>query len=97
MKKFGKIYPVSFGFGWGLIWGIGWMLLCWAGARYSFGLPLIGMMSSVYYHLAPTFVGGLWGLFWGFIDFFVFGVLVAIVYNWSCQCFCPAGECDSCE
>ena len=95
MVKYGKIYPVSFGFGWGLISGLGWMLLAWAGARWGFGLPVIQLMSKVYYHLAPTFVGGLWGLLWGFIDFFIFALLAAWVYNCTCKCFCPAGSCDS--
>lgn len=73
MSKYGKIYPVSFGFGWGVMAGLGWMLLCWAGARYGFGLPVISLMSNVYEHLAPTFVGGLWG-FWGFVDFHLLNV-----------------------
>ncbi|MCX7126007.1 MAG: hypothetical protein NTU49_09830 [Gammaproteobacteria bacterium] len=98
MSKYGKIYPVSFGFGWGVMAGLGWMLLCWAGARYGFGLPVISLMSNVYEHLAPTFVGGLWGFFWGFVDFFIFSMFAAMIYNCSCSCFCPKGECDtSCD
>lgn len=95
MMKYGKIYPVSFGFALGLVSGLGWMLLCWAGARHNFALPVIGFMSHLYHHLAPTFIGGLWGLFWGFLDMFVFGVLSAWIYNCSLGCFCPAGDCDS--
>jgi hypothetical protein len=94
VMKYGKIYPVSFGVAWGLISGLGWMLLCWAGARWGYGIPVINHMASVYHNIAPTFVGGLWGLLWGFIDFLVFGVLVAIVYNNTCCCFCPKQECD---
>jgi ABC-type transporter Mla maintaining outer membrane lipid asymmetry permease subunit MlaE len=95
MSKHGKLHPVAFGFAWGLISGIGWMLLCWAGARWNFGLAMIGQMSGVYYHLSPTFVGGLWGLFWGFIDLFVFGIFVALVYN-CCSCyFCSSDSCDT--
>ncbi len=97
MVKYGKIYPVSFGFAWGVVGGIGWMLTCWMGARWGWGIPLTNLVSSVYYHLAPTFVGGFWGLFWGFLDFFIFGLFVAIIYNSSCQCFCPAGSCEPCD
>ncbi|PIZ04446.1 MAG: hypothetical protein COY58_03995 [Gammaproteobacteria bacterium CG_4_10_14_0_8_um_filter_38_16] len=96
MSKYcGKIYPVSFGFAWGLISGLGWMLLAWAGARWGFGLILLKLMGTVYLGLAPSFVGGLWGLLWGFIDFFVFGLLVALVYNCATCCFAPGGSCDS--
>ena len=95
MVKYGKIYPVSFGFAFGLISGVAWMLLCWAGARFGWGLVEIRVLGSMYYNVAPTFVGGLWALFEGFIDFFVFGLLVAMVYNFSSGWFCAKGECDS--
>lgn len=94
MVKYGKIFPVSFGFAFGLLSGIGWMLLCWAGARWGWGLSAIQMIGSMYYNVAPTFVGGLWALFEGFIDSFVFGLLVAMVYNHSCKWFCAKGECE---
>lgn len=89
MEKHGKLSPVGLGFALGLIWGLGWMLLCWAGARWGFGLVVIQIQSTIYHNVAPTFVGGLWALFEGFVDFFVFGVLVAFVYNHCCCWFCP--------
>ncbi|OGT28095.1 MAG: hypothetical protein A3I77_05405 [Gammaproteobacteria bacterium RIFCSPLOWO2_02_FULL_42_14] len=95
MVKYGKIYPVSFGFAWGLLAGIGWMLLAWMGARWGYGLPLIQLMSSVFFNYAATLVGGFWGLLWGFLDSFVFALLAVWVYNETCKCFCPAGSCDS--
>lgn len=96
MVKYGKIYPVSFGFAWGILSGLGMMLLAWAGARFSLGLPVIGLMGSVYHHYTATFAGGLWGFFWGFLHSFIFGLLLAMVYNCSCKCFCPAGSCNTC-
>lgn len=95
MAKYCRLYPVSFGFAFGLVSGIGWMLLCWAGARWGWGLPAINILSSLFYHVAPTFIGGLWALFNGFVHGFVFSIFVAIVYNCSCCCFCPSGTCDS--
>lgn len=97
MTKYGKLYPVSFGFALGIISGLGWMILAWLGSRYHFGLPLIGVMTSVFRDYTATFTGGLWGLLWGFLSNFVFGVLVASVYNCSSKCFCPSGSCDSCD
>jgi len=94
MSKYGKLYPVSFGFAWGLIAGLGWALLAWAGARWGFGLPVLELMGHVHHGLAPTLVGGLWGFFWGFLDCFIFGLLAAVIYNWSTRHFCPVG--DSC-
>lgn len=96
MVKYGKIYPVSFGFAWGVLSGLFLMVLAWLGAQYNFGLPLIGFLSSVYHHYQATFVGGLWGFFWGFIHSFIFGILLAMIYNCSLCCFSPAGSCGSC-
>lgn len=96
MVKYGKIYPVSFGFAWGILSGLFAMVLAWLGARYNFGLPLIGVMGSVYHHYTATFVGGLWGFVWGFIHSFVFGMLVAVIYNCASKSFCPVGSCGSC-
>lgn len=95
MTKYVKLAPVPFGFAFGLISGIGWMLLCWAGARWGFGLTIIHVMGSAYYNVTPTFVGGLWALFDGFVNSLVFGIFVAIVYNCSCCWFCAKSECDS--
>ena len=95
MVKYGKIYPVSFGFAFGILSGLGTMLLAWAGARWGFGLPLINLLSSVYHHYAATFVGGLWGFFFGFLHSFIFTLLVAMIYNCSLCCFAPANSCDT--
>lgn len=94
MAKYGKIYPVSFGFGWGIISGIGWMLFAWAGARWGFGLGVLNLMSTVYHGLAPTFIGGLWAFFWGFLHLFMLSLLAAVVYNSCTKCMCPVGEAD---
>ena len=98
MVKYGKIYPVSFGFAFGILSGIGTMLLAWAGARWSFAAPMVKLLSHVYYHYECSFVGGLWGFFWGFLHSFVFTLLAAVIYNSCLCCFCPSGSCDSsCE
>lgn len=95
MVKYGKIYPVSFGFGWGIVSGLCLMLLCWMGARWGIGLALITLSGTVYHQVAATWIGGLWGFFWGFLHGFIFGFLTAAIYNCTCKCFCPTGSCDS--
>ena len=97
MSKYGKLYPVSFGFAWGVVAGLVNMLLIWSAARWSFAMPVVSLMQHVYHNVEPTFIGGLWGFFWGFLHSFVFALLVALVYNCSCKCFCPAGSCEPCD
>jgi len=79
-----KLCAGRFGFALGLIWGLGAMLFAWAAWKWGYGVPLVALWSHVYPGYAATFVGGLWGLLWGFIEFFIFGLLVAWVYNGCC-------------
>lgn len=94
MSKYGKIYPVSFGFGWGLINGLGWMVLVWSAARWKLFWPVVEMAKHVYHGVDATFVGGLWAFCWGFLHFFIMALLAAVVYNCTTKCFCPANQCD---
>lgn len=92
MSMCGKLRPVSFGFSWGLISGLGWMILAWMGKCCAFGLPVLALMSSIYMGLAPTYVGGLWGLLWGFVDFFLFAFFTALVYNCCAKSCCSKSD-----
>lgn len=95
MVQCGKLRPVRLGFALGLIAGLGWMLLCWAGLRWGYGLEMIHTLGSVYVGMSASWVGGLWAFLWGFLDCFFFGIFVALIYNCSCcNCFsCP----DTCK
>lgn len=94
MTKYGKLYPVSFGFAWGIIHGLGWLFLAWAGARWGFALPAVQLASHVFHGVAATLMGGIWAFCWGFLSMFVTGILVAMIYNCSSKCFCPSGQCE---
>jgi len=80
-QQYVKLNPVRFGVALGLIWGLGWLLVSWMGWCFGFAVPLIRIWGSAYIGMAPTFWGGIVGGVWGFVDFFVFGLLVAWVYN----------------
>ncbi len=79
-----RLCPGKFGFALGLIWGLGTLLLGWAGWLWGYGIAVIVIWSHVYLGYSPTFVGGIIGGIWGFVDFFVFGLLVAWIYNCCC-------------
>ncbi|MCH9770444.1 MAG: bacteriophage holin [Gammaproteobacteria bacterium] len=76
-----KLSVWRFGFALGLIWALGMLVVGWAGWQWQYGIPFVKLWSSVYVGFKPTLVGGLIGAAWGFVDFFVFGVLIAWVYN----------------
>lgn len=97
MVKYGKLYPVSFGFGCGVVNGISIMLVCMAAARWGYGIAIVNLIASIYLNVAPTWMGSLWGLLWGFLDGMLFGLFISIIYNCSLKCFAPSGTCDSCN
>ncbi len=82
-----KLSPCGFGFALGLWWGIGMLIVAWFGWWWGYGAAFIATFSSVYIGYAATFWGGVLGLIWGFVDFFIFGALIAWIYN-CCSCCC---------
>lgn len=81
----GKLCAGKFGFAFGLIWGLGIFLLGIAGTYCAFGLPFIHLWGSIYHGYTATLLGSVYGGLWGFVDFFIFGWLVALVYNCGCK------------
>ena len=76
-----RLAPAKLGFALGLIWGLGVMLLAWGAWLFGYGLLFIRTLSSIYFGLSPSFLGGIFGGLCGFVDFFIFGFLAALVYN----------------
>ena len=88
---YSKISICSLGFAVGLTNGIGMMVLAYMAMMHWVGDSIIVLVSSLYHGYAPTVIGGLFGLGWGFLDGFLFGMIVAIIYN-CCIC-CKCGCC----
>jgi hypothetical protein len=65
------------------------LLFSWYAYWYGHGVVLIAQWGEIYSGYAPTINGGLIGGAWGFLDGFVTGMLIAIVYN-LCLCCCRA-------
>ncbi len=76
-----RLSPGKFGFAFGLVWGVGTLLLGWAAWLWGYSATMVQLWSHAYLGYSATFLGGIWGGIWGFIEFFVFGFLVAWVYN----------------
>jgi len=70
----------------GVTWALGMLILgwfCWWTAGW--GLQMVSVIGSVYIGFKPTFWGGIIGAIWGFVDWFIGGVIIAWVYN-MCSC-----------
>jgi len=86
--NYGRLAPGKFGFAWGLIWAIAILLTGWTAWLWDYGTPFVQMMGHLYIGYTPTLLGAVWGACWGFVDFFIFTWLVALVYNCCCK-GCP--------
>lgn len=89
-----RICAGKLGFSFGLIWGLGLMMVAWAGMLWGYGLLFINTIASIYPGYAPTFKGALIGGAIGFVDFFIFFFLAGTVYNWMSSCRCKS--CTTC-
>ncbi len=76
-----KLGVISFGLAWGIVTGAFVFLLGTAAALFDWGVPLAAILSSVYVGYGPTFVGSIAGAVWAFASGFLFGLLVALLYN----------------
>ena len=79
----------SLAFSLGISWGIGMLFLGWV-AIFDWGVDLVDVMSSLYIGYSATFLGGIIGGLWGFVDGAIFGILIAFFYNMCCCCKKPA-------
>ena len=66
--------------GLGVSWAACALFTGWA-SIFGWGTKFVEMMSSVYIGYTPTFLGGIIGAIWGFVDGAIGGVIIALVYN----------------
>jgi hypothetical protein len=64
----------------GTSWAICMLFAGWA-SIFGWGTKFVEVMSSIYIGYKPTFLGGIIGAVWGFIDGAIGGLIIAIVYN----------------
>jgi len=84
-NNYARLCPGKFGFAMGFVWGLGMLILAWAGWLFDYGTGMTASFAGIYWGMAPTFVGGILGFVWGLIDFFIFGWLMAVIYNCCCK------------
>jgi hypothetical protein len=65
----------------GVLWGFYMLFIGWFAWLLGWGTAFVVTMSSVYIGFTPTFLGGVIGAIWGFVDGAVAGAIIAWVYN----------------
>ncbi len=64
----------------GSTWALAMLFAGWA-SIYGWTTEFVAVMGSVYVGFEPTFLGGIIGAVWGFVDGAIGGLLIAIIYN----------------
>ena len=71
----------SFGFGVGLTWAIGILVLGLVAWGYGWGDNMVNTIGELYLGYAPTLLGSVIGAIWGFVMAFIAGALIAYFNN----------------
>ncbi len=64
----------------GAAWAFCMLFAGWA-AMFGWSAKFVAVMASVYIGFEPSFLGGIIGAAWGFVDGAIAGLIIAIVYN----------------
>ncbi|MBN2479709.1 MAG: bacteriophage holin [Parachlamydiales bacterium] len=64
----------------GITWGLSMMLLAWV-SSFGWGIRDVSMISGIYLGYTPTFIGGIVGALWGFVDGAIGGFIFSVIYN----------------
>lgn len=75
------LHAVAFGLALGLLWGVGVALLALTTWLFGYGHGFVEGLGQLYLGYDHDPLGALIGFVWGFFDFFVFGWLIAFLYN----------------
>ena len=76
-----KLSQKALGLSFGLVWGFTVLLATWwLLITGSSGLT-ISTLSHFYFGYTFSWLGGIIGLIWGFVDGFIGGVIIAWLYN----------------
>ena len=78
--KMEKVSMKGLAAGLGVSWG-GFMLIIGWGSCFGWGTKLLEAFSNIYIGFNSSFLGGIIGLIWGFVDGALGGAIIALVYN----------------
>jgi hypothetical protein len=82
-----KLNVKAFALAAGAVWGINWFLLTWWIIAFEGITHEITIIGQIYRGFSVSPIGSLAALAWGFVDGFLLGLLVALIYNWLASRF----------
>ncbi len=76
-----KINVKAMGLSFGVVWGFAIFLTAILAMLFNIGTNFITIFADFYFGYDATLLGSIVGAFWGFIDGFIGGILLAWLYN----------------
>jgi len=64
----------------GITWGLAMLFLAWV-SSFGWGIRDVTVIADLYLGYGPTFLGGIVGALWGFVDGAIGGFLLSYFYN----------------
>lgn len=76
-----KLKPIALGLSLGIVWGGALFITTLLSYFTDYGKLFLEVVSSIYpgYSISP--LGSFFGLFYGFVDLFISGILIGWIYN----------------
>jgi len=71
----------SFGLSAGILWALAIFLMGVIATYSSWGQEFVDLMSSIYLGYGASWLGGIIGAVWAFVDVFIAGYLLIWLYN----------------
>lgn len=75
-----KLSVKGLAIGLGATWALCMLFIGWV-SIFGWATNIVEVMSSVYIGFKPTFLGGIIGAAWGFVDGAIGGLVIALIYN----------------
>ena len=79
-EKYQKLSVISLALAIGIVWG-GFAVLAGWFSILGWAVPFVKTMGAMYVGYSSTFWGGVIGGIWAFIDGFIGGFFIAVLYN----------------
>ncbi len=83
-----KLSPLGLGLSLGILWGLSLVVFGLLAHHYAYGQTLVTGLGALYIGYEPSIQGSLIGGLIGFVNAFITGVLIALLYNLFSSCNC---------
>lgn len=73
--------PKRLGLAGGILWGVSIFLMTLIGIHFDYGQSFFTLLKDIYPGYSVSYIGGLIGLVYGFVDWFIGLYILAWLYN----------------